>query len=149
MGYGDLDIKTSGKFLRIESGQPQDVRILEESPSVKVVHGFGKDAVSCTGEGCFKCADGSEAKQRFATNVYNHTTKKVMVWEFGTGIAKKLKELEKSLGEEGKNLLNVDLKVDATGSNMTKKYSVTPRMTAKPIPPDLVLHKLDKDDLPF
>jgi hypothetical protein len=149
MGYGDIEIKSNGKFLRIESGQPQDVRILDESPTVKVVHGFGKDAVSCTGEGCFKCQDGSEAKQRFTTNVYNHTTKRVMIWEFGTGIAKKLKELDKSLSEEGKTLMTVDLKVDATGSNMTKKYSVTPRMTTKPIPEGLVLHKLDRDDLPF
>lgn len=150
MSFADLQIKSTGKFLKIESGEPHDIRLYSESPVEKLIHGFGKDASACTAPMCGKCSEGSDVKQRFLVNVYDHNTQKVMVWEFGSMIAKQLKSLANTLEEEEKSLLDVDLKIDATGSNQNKKYMVTPRMSSKPIPKGLVMHKLDVDaDVPF
>ncbi len=149
MSFSDLKIKSTGKYLRIESGEPHDIRLFSETPVEKLMHGFGKDADQCTGLGCAHCAEGKEVKQRFLVNVYDHNVQKVMVWEFGAMIAKQLKSLANTLEEEEKTLLDVDLKVDATGSNQSKKYMVTPRMSSKTVPTGLVLYKLDASDLPF
>lgn len=138
-GYGDIEIKSNSKFLKIESGTPHDIRLLSETPSSKVIHGFGKDAAVCGGEGCAECAAGEESKQRFAAEVYDFLTKKAMTWEFGAAIAKQLKAIDTTLGEEGRKITEVDLKVEATGSNMNKKYTVTPRMTSKPLPPEVAI----------
>jgi hypothetical protein len=134
MSYGEITIKNNSKFLKIESGVPHDIRLLDESPTEKIIHGFGKDSSVCGGEGCVDCSEGSEPKQRFSANVYDHSLKKTMVWEFGGSIAKQLKAIDITLGEEGKKITQVDLKVEASGSNMQKKYTVTPRMTSKVLP---------------
>lgn len=134
MSYGDVEIKSNSKFLKIESGTPHDVRLLSESPAVKVLHGFGKEAVACEGNGCGECAAGSEAKQRFSAEVYDFLLKRQMTWEFGPAVAKQLKAIDQTLAEEGKKITDVDLKVEASGAMMNKKYMVTPRMTSKPLP---------------
>lgn len=149
MSFSDLKIKSTGKFLKIEAGEPHDIRLYSDEPVEKLIHGFGKDAMPCTAPTCGSCSEGKEVKQRFLVNVYDHNTQKVMVWEFGAMIAKQLKALSNTLEEEDKTLLDVDLKVDATGSNQNKKYMVTPRMTSKSVPTGLMLHKLDTSDLPF
>lgn len=143
MSYGGLDIKSTGKFLKIESGTPHDLRILDETPTEKVVHGFGKEASNCAGEDCHRCEEGSEPSQRFITNVYDHGTRKVMLWEFGASIAKQLRSIDNTMREEGKTVLDVDLKVEATGEMKNKKYMITPRMTPKLVPAGLALHKID------
>lgn len=141
-GYGDLEIKSSSKFLKIESGIPHDVRLLSESPMVKLSHGFGKDAVECEGQGCPECATSEEEpRQRFSAAVYDFSLKRVLTWEFGATIAKQLKSIDNTLKEEGKKITEVDLKVEASGEKMQKKYSVIPRMTSKVLPEGL--------DIPF
>ncbi len=149
MSFADLKIKSGGKFLKIESGEPHDIRLYSEDPVEKIIHGFGKEAVPCAGKMCPKCLEGSEAKQRFLVNIYDHGAQKVLVWEFGGMIASQLKALAIALKEEGRSLMDVDLKVDATGSSQNKKYTVTPRMTSKLVPTGLVLYKLDASDLAF
>lgn len=138
MSYGDLEIKSNSKFLKIESGVPHDIRLLDGSPEEKVIHGFGEDSTICEGEGCSECSVGDQAKQRFTANVYDHTVKRQMSWEFGAAIAKQLKAIDTTMGEEGKKITDIDLKVEATGQNMQKKYMVTPRMSAKPLPEGIV-----------
>lgn len=138
MGYGEVEIKSNSKFLKIESGTPHDIRLLSESPEVKQLHGFGENAVDCEGEGCGECAGGSEVKQRFSAQVYDFLVKRVMTWEFGPSVAKQLKAIDQTLLEEGKKITSVDLKVEASGAMMNKKYMVTPRMTAKTLPADVL-----------
>lgn len=150
MNIDDLKIKSAGKFIKIESGEPQDLRVLTENIVERMIHGFGKEAVTCGGPGCFKCAGGVDIKQRFFVNVYNHNVQRVMLWEFGPGIAKSLKSIAKTLKEENRTILDVDIKVEADGSGMNKKYKVIPRMTAKEIPAGLILHKIEVDEgIPF
>lgn len=149
MSFADLKIKSGGKYLKVEAGEPRDIRLYSEDPAEKLIHGFGKEAQACTGKMCVRCSEGSEAKQRFMVNVYDHNSQRVAIWEFGGMIAGQLKGIAIALKEEGRSLMDVDLKVDATGSSQNKKYIVTPRMTAKPVPTGLVLYKLDNSDLPF
>lgn len=137
MSYGDITIKNNSKFLKIETGVPHDLRLLSESPTEKIIHGFGKDAVVCGGKGCIQCAEGSEAKQRFSAEVYDFTLGRTMTWEFGGSVAKQLKKIDITLQEEGGKILETDLKVEAEGQNMQKKYTVTPRRTSKPLPPEV------------
>lgn len=134
MPFSDLDIKLTGKFVKIEAGVPHDIRLLEDTPDEKIVHGFGKEATICDGEGCLQCVEGHEAKQRFSVNVYDHTVKKALTWEFGATIAKQLKAIDTTMREEGKKITDIDIKVEATGEKMQKKYMITPRMSAKPLP---------------
>lgn len=149
MSFADLKIKTSGKFLKVEAGEPHEIRLYSEDPVEKVVHGFGKEAKPCEGKGCSLCAQGVKPKQRFLVNVYDHGEQKVLVWEFGAMIAGQLKTLAISLKEEERSIMDVDLKVDAEGSSMNKVYKVTPRMTSKPVPTGLVLYTLETNEIPF
>lgn len=148
-GYSDLEIKSTGKFMKIDPGQPRVIRLLDESPVERTIHGFGKDAIKCIGDGCLKCATGKdEPKQRFKANVYDHGLKKVLLWEFGPAIAKQLKIIDKSLAEEGRVITQADLKVEASGSNLTKKYNVTIRLTSQTVPADLKMHSTE-DEIQF
>lgn len=148
MGFGNLEIKTNSKFFKIESGHPRDIRLLQDTPMERIIHGFGKEALPCEGNDCSLCAEGQEAKQRFSVNVYDHGLKKVMVWDFGGGVAKEIKKIAISVGEEQRSILDIDLKVEAEGEQKSKKYKITPRMTSKPVPDGLKLLPLE-GDLPF
>jgi hypothetical protein len=109
----------------------------------------GKFQVDCKGEElCELCQDGQDPVQKFISNVYNHTLHKVQLYEFGPMIAKALKKIAVNLAEEGQNIMEYDLKIEAEGAGMQKKYSVTPRTTPQPVPPGLVKIKIE-GDIPF
>lgn len=137
-GYGDVEIKSNSKFLKIESGVPHDIRLLTPKPDEKIIHKFGQDAVECEGEGCEQCNGGDEPRQRFSAEVYDHTLKRKLTWEYGSTIATQLKAIDTAMAEEGRQITMVDLKVEARGEKMSKKYMVTPRSTAKPLPEDVI-----------
>lgn len=139
MSYAEVNVKSNSKFLKIESGVAHDIRLLSETPEVRVVHGFGRDESPCEGNGCERCVISKDGPtQRFKAEVYDHTLKRRMTWEFGATIMKQLKAIDTTMSEEGRKITEIDLKVEATGEKMTKKYIVTPRMSAKPLPEDVV-----------
>lgn len=142
--FSEIEIKSSGKFLKVESGHPIQIRLLSDSPEERVLHGFGKEAIECEGENCSKCEEGSEAKQRWSVAVYNHEVNKPMVWDFGAGVCRALQGVYKTLKTQDIKITTVDLMVDATGEKMQKKYQITPMMKSKPVP-----ESLDINDLPF
>lgn len=149
-GYGDVVIKSNSKFLKIEAGDPRDLRILDSGPTESFKHSTNAGPVACVGsEKCFKCQGGDTPMQKFITNVFDYKTNRVLLWEYGGGVAKQLKVIAKTLEEENREILDVDLKVDVTGSGKDKRYIVTPRMSAKALPENLVLHKIGATDLPF
>ena len=161
MSFSDMKIENKGKFVKIESGQPQVLRILENTPCSKMIHGFGKEAVDCTGEGCFKCIDGIESQQRFEVNVFSQDEKRVMVFGFGAGIANKLKTIAKTLESQEMQILDVDLHISATGSNKSKVYTIQPMLKSKSVPSGLRLFDIgnkkassaalskEPDEIPF
>lgn len=151
MNWSGLEINSTGKYLRIESNSPQTLRLIGE-PTSRVAHGFGKEEGRCTGNGCERCAEGKkgdEPKQRFKANAYSFNNGKVFIWEFGSGIAKQLREIAKGIEADGKTMEDIDIKVSVSGTGMAKKYSVLPSFSApKPLPPGLALYDLD-GSVPF
>lgn len=140
MSYSDVKIKSNSKFIKIETGEPHDVRLLDDSPTEIFKHSTEQGVSVCGGEKCFTCDDGEEPVQKFVTNVFDHTLGKVMLWEYGSGVAKQLKSIAETLEEEGHTITKVDLNIKATGSGQQKRYLVTPRITSKPIPDGLMKH---------
>jgi hypothetical protein len=150
MSYADTEIKQTSKFLKIEEGKPMVIRLLDDPPievmkhSLKGANADGKFQVDCKGEDlCDICQDGQDPVQKFITNVYNHTLHKVQLYEFGPMIAKAIKKIAVNLAEENQDIMNFDLKVEAEGAGMQKKYTVTPRTTSQTLPPGLVKIKID------
>lgn len=156
MAFGDYNIKTAGgMFLKIESGKPQVIRLLQDNPSMKIIHGFGKTEENCEGEGCTMCLEKDEkgvpnnkARKRFKLNIYNHETERVMIWDFGTGVMKLIQDVEEVLKSQGINILDTDIIVNARGDKMDKKYSVQPMMKSKTIPTGLALFSIE-EPMPF
>ena len=147
MSWDKLEIKSTGKFLKIENEKPQTIRLIGDA-NERVIHGFGKDEVSCTGSGCTLCAEGKEAKQRFKANVYSFTQGRVFIWDFGGGIAKLLRDIAKNLGSDGKTMDDVDLKISVSGSGLQKKYAIMPWPSSKELPSGLALYDLN-EGIPF
>lgn len=153
MSYADQEIKTNSKFLKIEQGAPMVIRLLDETPVEVFKHQIkpgvdGKFQVLCEGpETCSMCQDGHEPSQKFVVNVYNHTLHKVQLFEYGAMVGKAFKKIAVNLAEEGQDILSYDLKIEAEGASLNKKYSVTPRTTSLPVPPGLA--KIKINDLPF
>lgn len=144
-GY-DRDIKVNTKFLKIEAGEPHDIRLLNPEPVEIYSHQIqGAKSEICTGDSCKLCDAGNEPRQRFLVNVFDFSSNKVKILEYGSMIGKQLKEIYKTLLEENRKITDVDLKVSATGSNLSKRYQITPRMTSKPVPAGLTLHDLVGD----
>lgn len=154
MSYADQEIKKSSKFLTIEQGAPMVIRLLDDTPVEVMKHSLkvtieGKFQVECKGQDiCELCQDGQEPTQKFITNIYNHTLHKVQLLEYGPMIAKFIKKIAVNLAEEGQDILNFDLKIEAEGSGLSKKYTVTPRTTQMLIPTGLVKIKIDAG-IPF
>jgi hypothetical protein len=148
VSYSEVKIKTAGKFLKIDAGAPQDIRLFDSSPVEVMKHAGPTGSPLCEGQGCGWCAEGDAPKQKFVTNVYSHTLKRVMIYEYGTSVAKQLQSIAKTLEEESRDIMDTDLKIEATGSGMQKRYTVTPRMTSKPLPEGLVRHKIN-GEIPF
>ncbi len=150
-GYGDVNIKTNTKFLKIDAGDPHDIRLLDQEPTEIYKHNFPPPTkpVVCTGEMCPHCGAGNEPGQKFITNVLDFNSGKVKLLEYGSMIAKQLQEIARTLGEEGRQINDVDLKITATGANLAKRYQITPRQVSKPLPKDLELHDIEGGDVPF
>lgn len=149
-GY-DQEIKVNSKFLRIKADKDHDVRLLNQEPSEIFKHQLPPPAnpALCVGEEtCPYCQKGDDPTQKFVTNVYDHTDGKVLIWEYGSTVARQLQAIYRMLQEENRQINDIDLKVSVTGSGLTTKYQVTPRMNAKPLPKDLKIHKLE-GDVPF
>jgi hypothetical protein len=150
-GYGDVTIKTNTKFLKIEAGDPHDIRLLNQEPTEIYKHNFPppQKPVLCEGATCVHCGAGNEPGQKFITNVFDFNAGKVKLLEYGSMLAKQFQEISKTLGEEGRQINDVDLKITATGSNLAKRYQTTPRGTSKPLPKDLELFDIEAGDVPF
>lgn len=153
MSYADMKIVKNTKYLKLEPNVPKDIRLLEDPPVTMFKHIIKKVVEICTDgqddRPCTYCAQGDAPRQKFVTNVYDHSSSKVLLWEFGTAIAEQLKNIAKTLEEQNINILLVDIKVEATGEGFDRKYTITPRMASKDIPKGLRYHKIEVGGLAF
>lgn len=149
MSFADVELKLSGMFLKLEVGKPATLRLLQDSPVSRTIHGFGKAAVECVGNACAGCAsddqDFKKSKQRFKINIYSHDQQKVMIFEFGAAVIRQLKTTEKNLVAQGLKITDIDLIIDASGEKTQRKYQVTPMIKSREVPQGLVLHNLESD----
>ena len=139
--YADMKIE-GGKFLKVESGEIVDLHILSKEPTKQVIHGFGQDKLSCTGDQCPACNEGETPKQRWLVNVFDRKDKKVKIWEFGASVARQIKNIAEMLEESGQTVHDVDLRIKAEGSGMNKEYTVMQKPSVGEVPADLKLHRL-------
>jgi len=152
MGFSDLDVAQSGMYLKIKSGEPVTIRLLQETPAMETLHGFGKAASKCEGKECIFCKDPeNKAKPRFSINVYSHDLQKVMVWSFGKGVFGQIRDIESNLSKQDVKLTDTDIAINAKGENMEKRYTVQPNLKSKKVPEGLTLYEfVDKvDSIPF
>jgi len=138
-GYDQMEIKGNGKFLKIESGKPVDIHILNKEPNKAVSHWINKKKSTCIGEGCAECMDGDMPRHRWMTNVWDRKDKKVKLFEFGPSIAKQIKSIAVMLDEDGQTIHDIDLRISAEGEALEKRYTVIHRAFKEPIPDDVVL----------
>lgn len=143
MSFSNMEIG-SQKFMKVESGEPVQFRILSKEPVKRMVHRTLKGVVDCAGTACLLCKDGDFTKTRWRINVWNRQLSKVQLFEFGTTIAKQIKSISQMLEDDGNTIFQVDLKINATGSGLEKSYTVMPKETDDPVPDDLVLFDLNK-----
>lgn len=152
MSFGDIEVKSSGLFLKLQAGQPATIRLLQESPISQMLHGWGKTTAVCGGKNCLTCLstddETKKVRQRFKINIYSYESQKVMIFEFGISVINQLKTLEKNLSAQGVKITDVDIIVDASGEKEQRKYQITPMIKSKEIPVGLVLHSL-VEDVPF
>ena len=72
----------------------------------------------------------------------------MQLWEYGSGIANQIKTLAVNLKEEGRDIMDYDIKAEAKGSGKQKKYTLTLRTTALPVPEGVRKHDIE-EDVPF
>jgi hypothetical protein len=149
--YGDVKINSNSVFLKIIAGTPHDIRLLDPTPVETYKHQFGNKPVTCKGSMCDLCQNTdpkvNARKQRFIVNVYDHTTSKVQLLEYGSMIATQLQTIANSLSEEGMDIMDFDLKIEVSGSGMETKYKVIQRQKSKELPGDI--KRLPIDAVPF
>lgn len=146
MSWDQLKIDSNSKFLKIDGGSYADVHILDDHPKKELVHGGGKDRVSCL-PGCNLCGDpelpqNMRQQERWKTNVYDRKDGKVKIWEFGSGVAGQIKAIAVMLAEDGQTVHSIDFRIAATGSNKDKRYQVMQKVNAGPLPSELKLWPL-------
>lgn len=146
MSWSDIKIENSGKYLKIEGGSYADIHILDEHPTKELIHGFGKDKITCPGEGCHICDNPEtpldmQKKERWKTNVLDRKDGKVKILEFGPQIAGQIREISKMLSESLETVHHVDFRISATAGE-NKKYTVMQKKMMLPVPQNLTLHKL-------
>lgn len=143
MSFLNMEVDTGvGKYLRVKGGDTVDLHVLSESPLQISVHGFGKDRVSCMGEGCSMCLEGATPKIRWVVNVFDRKDKVVKIFEFGPSIARQIKAIAEMLNESQQTVHHIDLRIKAEGSGMDTDYTVLHRPMAGPIPEGLKLYNL-------
>lgn len=142
-GYVGMEIETGGgKYLRCKSGEVVQFHILSEHPKKILTHGFGKERLSCTGEGCHTCEEGAAPKQRWLINVWDRKGKAVKIFEFGPQIASQLKNIAEMLAENQQTVQDVDIRIKTEGANLDTEHFVNQVMSKDPLPTDLKLHIL-------
>ena len=124
------------------------IRVVDEAPYLRWTHWMNtlKRSINCPGNGCPICEIRKNQKankmpqthnmsRRFVINVLNRETGKVEIMEQGVGFFEDLRDLMRDLQEDGKSLIDVDIKVRRRGTgkddtsyrlDLDDEYPLTP-----------------------
>ena len=102
--------KNKGLFTTFEDGDEYKIRVLTLDPVVSTRE--------------FEGADGTiNLSTKFAFIIYNFTLEKAQILNAGATITKEIQRIHQD-PDFGANIKNVDIKIAASGSKLTRKYSV-------------------------
>lgn len=102
--------KTNSLFVNFEDGDEYKLRVLTTDPVVTTREFEGDN-----GE--------TNISTKFAFIVYNFTLGRAQILNAGATITKEIQRLHQD-EDFGANIKNIDIKISATGTKLTRKYSV-------------------------
>lgn len=111
----NMELKTSGLFVKIKEGEPQTLRILTLDPLVS------RDQWGNT---------------RYSFIVWNWTEDKAQILSKGPGIVKQLQQIH--VDNDFEPLNKLDIKISATGEGLETRYTVSPLPKAKEMTKSMV-----------
>lgn len=144
-GFTDIDVESSGDYIKLTAGNPVTFHILSESPKKEKIHWINKKKSTCFGEDCQACAQGDRAKSRWTADVWDRKEGAVKKFEFGSMIASQLKSIAEMLAESQQTIHGVDIRIKTTGSSLETEYSVLHVPMVGIIPSEVI----DKYSVPF
>ena len=135
MSYGDIEIKDTGKYLKVRGDIITHIHIVSRNSKTEMIH-FGEERTNCAGLSCHTCKAGDPPKQRFLINVFDRKANRLKVYEFGANIARSIKDIAKILEEDNRTVHDVDFKIKAQGSGIETRYTVmqVPKAGECPVP---------------
>lgn len=145
MSFANMEIESSGDYLKLTAGNVVTFNILSKTPAKSVVHWVNKKKENCIGNGCDFCLQDNKPKQRWIIDVWDRKEQKVKKLEFGSMIAGQLKSIAEMLAETQQDIHDVDIRVKTTGSSLETEYSVLHVPKSGMIPSETS----DKYNVPF
>lgn len=142
MSYGKMNIPTSNKYLRVESGKPIDIHIITASENIKtkkVYYDGSKYHEILDGDAVPTDMEGKpyRVETRFAIQVLDRADRELKWFEFGPNIAIGIREVAKVLEMDGQSIHDVDLRISRV-SEKPVRYSVVQRKKAGDVPQEIL-----------
>ncbi|RJE47704.1 hypothetical protein A7K50_03385 [Dehalobacter sp. MCB1] len=119
---------TKAEFTKFPQGVT-NIRIVDSEPFIRWTHWMPqhKRSINCPGKGCPICEIRKQQKanqepytqnmaRRIAINVLNRETGKVEIMEQGVGFFEDIRDLMDDLSDDGKTLIDCDIKVKRRGT---------------------------------
>ena len=113
------------------------VRVVGLEPHVRWVHWINslRKSVNCPGTGCAICevrkrekanraTQTYEMSRRFAIWILNRETNKLEILEQGVSFFEDLRDIMEELSDDGKSLIDIDLKVRRKGTGTNTSYRI-------------------------
>lgn len=144
MSYGKLEVKSVGKFLKIEPNQTVRINILTKSEDIGIryLHSFDDKIVECMINRCDLCENQVDRIQKFIVNVFDRNDSKVKLFEFGASIANQIKQIAQMLEDDQLTIHDVDLKINRKGLGKQTKYMVIQAPKQSAVPRSIQLHEI-------
>jgi hypothetical protein len=89
---------------------------------------------TCPGADCPMCALGDKPRDRYYVRVINRKTNQPMIWGIANSEKSKIEAVYKSLLNDGRQIVDVDLKVMRNGKEKETVYNLIP--SSRLVPPD-------------
>ena len=129
MGWGESLSKTStgggGRFLRLEEGDAATVIFCGDLME-RHTHWVGKTE-QCQPVGCPHCAGGDSPRRRYLGIVYNVDEQIHMIWDFGYGALRSVKDAYSEAIEDDHAPDRLVWRIRRKGSRKETRYTLTPR----------------------
>ena len=123
MGYDDLKIESSDKYLKIKAGEMATIHLVTKDPVCIFLHWVNRKVVSCNGEACAICKDEvrdkdgkliSPRKQQWIADIIDRSDGKIKEFKFGPEIAGQFRGIGEMLKINNQTVHDYDFMIKAT-----------------------------------